>query len=505
MRIISILQRFDISSFKLVAIISNLAFVLLSPLQANAHGDDNEAFSQRGVPGAPSPIVVNEEHKKTLSLATTKVERQVISDTLKATGEVQAAETQTFDVNPPVSGLVKAVYAKQGDTVSKGQTLAQVHSIEVASTLTQLLNELTKLTGEIARVQTRFNSDITLQSNQVQLTKSVLDREEGLLKEGISARKNYQEAKNAYESAQVKLSTLQKQLTQEVKLLEKQRGVIIESAKGQLKIMGIAESTVDASIETGEVTANLPIVAPVSGCISVRAISLGERVDPAKRVFSIVNLNPIWVMVDIFQEQIPKVKEGQKVTIETPSKQTLTGTISSVGSVVDASTKTLHVRIIVENPNHVLRPGMFVTAQISVGGGARSGLVVPESAVVYFQNRPYVFQLLDGKFNPVYIATGLTTDVGVEVAKGLKEGDTIVSSGAKQLSAQSLFNLGSPSSKDSADEDHEDHAKHEQESKQSTNAPANMLMGFFGGLATAFIAVCAWIAFAKVRGRQGDK
>ncbi len=480
-----------------------LLALLFAP-NANAHGDEDKAFATSGASGAPTSVFVTEESKKALSLATTKVERQVISDTLKATGEVQAAETQSFDVNPPVSGQVKAVYAKQGDTVTKGQTLALVHSIEVASTLTQLLNELTKLSGEIARVQTRFNSDITLQTNQVALAKSTLDREEGLLKEGISARKNYQEAKNAYESSQVKLSTLRQQLTQEVSLVEKQRAVIIDSAKGQLKIMGISEATVDEAIKSGKVTANLPIVAPVTGCISVRSISLGERVDPTKRVFSIVNLNPIWVMVDIFQEQIPQVKEGQAVRIETPSKQILKGTISSVGSVVDASTKTLHVRIIVENPNHLLRPGMFVTAQINVGGGAKVGLVIPESAVVYYQDRPYVYQVHDGKFDPVYIATGLTTDIGVEVSKGLKEGDTIVSLGAKQLSAQNLFKPGSQPAESHEEEDGGNHALHEQESKQTINGPANMLMGFFGGIAAAFVAVCVWIALAKLRGRKGD-
>lgn len=491
-------------NLRTISILLLLVLFLFAP-HANAHGDDNEAFSSGGKSGAPSAVFVNEENRKALSLATARVERHIISDTLKATGEVQAAETQSFDVNPPVSGLVKAVNAKQGDTVAKGQTLALVHSIEVATTLTQLLNELTKLSAEIERVQTRFNSDITLQTNQVQLAKSTLDREEGLLKEGISARKNYQEAKNAFESAQVKLSTLHQQLKQEISLVEKQKEVIVHSAKGQLKIMGISEGTVDDSIKSGKVTANLPIVAPVSGIVSERSISLGESVDPNKKVFSIVNLNPIWVMVDIFQEQIPKVKEGQTVRIETPSKQTLKGTISSVGSVVDASTKTLHVRIIVENPNHILRPGMFVTAQINVSGGTQVGLVIPESAVVHYQDRPYVYKEHENKFEPVFIATGLTTDAGVVVSKGLKEGDSIVSLGAKQLSAQNLFNLGSQSSESKEDEDHGDHAQHEQESKQTTNGSATMLMGFFGGIVTALVLVCGWIALAKMRGRKGDQ
>lgn len=478
------------------------AFVLLMLISAFAqpawtHDGDNEAFNQES--NNPEEISVDEQGQKALDIEIGSVRRLVLKDMLQATGEVTAAETQAFDVHPPVPGLVKEVRAKQGDTVQKGQTLALVYSIEVANNLTDLLNERTKINSEIARIQTQLKSDITLQSNQLQLGKAILEREEQLLKEGISARKNYLEAKNTYESASVKLATLRQRLDQEVKLAQKQLEVVTNTAKGQLKIMGISEATVDQAIKSGKVTADLPIVAPVNGCIISRSITLGERVDSTKKVFAIVNLNPIWVMVDIFQEQIPSVKEGQQVVIHTPSKQVLKGVISSVGSIVDASTKTLHVRIVADNQNGVLRPGMFVTARIILGAGNKEALVIPATAVVYAKERPFVYRKNQNHFQPVFIETGLHTNDGIEVTSGLQEGESIIVSGAKQLRAQNMLKPGVAETHEG--EEHEDHKKHEEEERSSAGQPATSLMFFFGGLVSAFAVLAIWAFIAKSRKR----
>ncbi|MBP7861270.1 efflux RND transporter periplasmic adaptor subunit [bacterium] len=462
---------------------------------ASAHEGDNEAFQHSDSSGAPARVDVDEQVIRALEIKVEPVKSGTVKNSLQATGEVKAAETQSFDVNPSVSGVVKQVFAKQGDVVKKGEILATVHSIEVADNLTKLINEKTRISGEIAKTKTQYASDIKLQQNTVDLAKATFDREEGMLKEGISALKNYQVAKNAYQSAQVKLSTLQQRLVQDVKLLEKESSVTISSAKGQLKIMGISPATVDAALDSDQVTANLPIIAPVGGTITTRNITLGEQVDAEHTVFSIVNLDPIWVMVDVYQEQIPRVKLNQEVIITTPSQETLRGTISSVGSVVDEETKTLHVRIVAQNPKGILRPGMFVEALISTGDGNKKGLVIPESAVSYFQEKPYVFLRHEKHFEPKFITIGSRSDEQVEVIDGLKEGDMVVSSGSAQLAAQAL--LKPDADKEHGDEENQDHAEHAHESAKQANSPVQMLIFFFIGFATAFAAVFTWIAVIK--------
>lgn len=483
--------------------ISIVAFLCLGAIKIPclAHGGDESTFAPD--PKVLEKIEVDEQGKKALGIELGTVRRQLLNDNLQATGEVQAAETQAFDVNPPVSGLVKAVYAKQGDAVHKGQTLALVYSIEVADNLTRLLNERTKINSEIARVQTGFKSDIVLQTSQLHLLKSNFEREDELMKEGIAARKSYQEAKNAYESGQVKLSTLRQRLEQDVKLLQRQLEVTTDTAKGQLKIMGISEATVDMAITSGRVTADLPITAPVAGCITTRSITLGERVDPSKKVFSIVNLNPIWVMVDIFQEQIPSVREGQQVIIRTPSKEILKGVISSVGSIVDSSTKTLHVRIVADNPQGVLRPNMFVTAQIAVNSKTKEALAVPESAIIDFEGHAYVFERDGNSFQPIQVETGLHSNGRVEILRGLSEGDSIVVSGARQLGAQSLLKPGVSHAHEG--EAHENHREHEAQEEHRVGLPITMFMFFLGGLVTALILVGVWFVAIKIGKSKGNK
>jgi cobalt-zinc-cadmium efflux system membrane fusion protein len=495
--------------FSALAMLIFLAVCFVYPAQLSfAHSGDNEAFNA-GESSGPEEIEVNEQGLRAIDIQLAKVRSTTLKDILETTGKVKADETRAFDVNPTVTGVVKAVYAKQGDNVSKGKVLALVHSIEVATTLTQLLNDRTRLNSDIARVQTQLKGDITLQTKQVQLSKVTFDREQGMLKEGISAAKNYHEAKNAHESAQVKLLTLQQRLEQEVKLLEKQLAVTTANAKGQLLIMGMTGTAVDTAIKTGMVTADLPVIAPVGGVITLRNITLGQRVSPEDSVFSIVNLSPIWIMIDVFQEQIPRVKQGQQVWIKTPSKQELRGEISSVGSVVDDATKTLSIRVIADNPNGILRPGMFVTAQVVVGQGTSQALVIPETAIVYFKERPFVYEKHEDHFQPVFVTTGLKTSQGVEVKEGLEADETIVVSGAAQLQAQSVLKPGSGHShkeegEESAHEEHhEDHPEHQEgHGKESGNSAASLMI-FFAGAASSLVAVAIFAFFIR-RSRKGD-
>lgn len=461
---------------------------VMVPFSGYAHEGENEAFA-----GAdhdePQAVTANEQGQRALGLEVGAPRYSFLKDTLSATGEVQAAETQSFDVNPPVSGVVQAVYAKQGDTVKKGQVLALVHSIEVATTLTQLLNDRTRIQGDIARVKTERGSEITLQRNQVQLAKSAYDRESELFKEGISAQKSLQEAKNAYDSAQVKLTTLQQQLKQEVALSQNQLKMTLESGIDQLAIMGISRPEVEKSLKTNEVTADLPIVSPVAGAVTQRDMTLGERVEPSKKVFSIVNLNPIWVMVDIYQEQIPNVKQGQEVVITNPSQQSARGKISSIGTVVDDATKTLHVRIVTENPNGVLRPGMFVQAQIVIGSKDKQTLIIPDSALVKDDNRTFVYKKVANSFKPVDVKTGLAVAGDVEILSGITPGDLIVLKGAQQLKAEAVLRPGEGHDDDADDPDH---AAHGADAAPKTNTKAQLAMFFAMGVMAAFVVIAIW-------------
>ena len=282
-------------------------------------------------------------------------------------------------------------------------------------------------------------------------------------------------------------------------LLEKQLAVTINTDKEQLKIMGLSGRAVDEALASGKVTADLSLKAPVSGCVIKRDISLGERIDPGKAVFAIVNLSPIWVMVDIYQEQIPQVKEGQEVLLQTPSKERLAGRISSIGSVVDSATKTLHVRIIADNQKGYLRPGMFVTGEILLGHERRKALTVPETAIVYYKDRPYVYEhhIDEGHFEPAQVVLGEKAGGQVEIVSGLQQGDLIVIAGASQLLAQAI--MKPESQHEHKGEKHEDHAAHQNEQTHASAPAVQLITGLGLGIALTLFCGIVWGLLAKWR------
>lgn len=467
-----------------------LILYVLAGAGAVAHEGHNDAFSE-GQTEATSPVEVDAQGVQALGIRTSAAKAGSIKNILKATGEVKAAETNAFEVNSPASGTVRAVYAKHGDSVNKGQVLATIHSMEVADHLTELIAERNKIQADIDRARMQYQSEISLQQKEVELTELEYKRQQALLEEKIAALKTFQQAKNDYEKAKVKLISLRSRQEQEVQLLKKQLAATVKNMKGQLKIMGISTAAVDRALAGAGVTADLAITAPVSGVVTMREISLGERVEPGKKIFSIVNLNPIWVMVDIFQEQIPHIKLGQQVQLRTPSNQAVTGTISSIDSIVDPVKKTLHVRIVADNRSAVLRPGMFVTAEIVLGDVASNNVVLPAGAVVDSASKHIVYKKSGNKYTPVEVALGAQATGRVEIMQGVSPGDIVVTEGARQLLAQGMIGAESEEHEGPGHDEHGAHEQHEAAMEPEKRPEVLMVMTFVAGLLTAVLAYLA--------------
>lgn len=474
---------------KLASLIVVMLYLLLSGA-ALAHEGHNDAFSE-GHSEGDAPVEVDAQGVQALGIRTGAAGAGSIKNILKATGEVTAAETNAFEVNAPASGTVRAVYAKHGDSVKKGQILATIHSMEVADHLTELIAERNKIQADIDRAKMQYQSEITLQQKEVELTELEYKRQQALLEEKIAALKTFQQAKNDYEKAKVKLSSLRSRQEQEVHLLRKQLAATVKNMKGQLIIMGISTAAVDRALAGAGVTADLAITAPVSGVVTMREVSLGERVEPGKKIFSVVNLNPIWVMVDIFQEQIPNIKLGQQVQLKTPSDQVVTGTISSIDSIVDPVKKTLHVRIVADNRLAVLRPGMFVTAEIVLGNVVSNNVVLPSGAIVDSANKHIVYKKSGDKYTPVEVVLGQQASGRVEVIQGVSPGDVVVTEGARQLLAQGMIGAEAEEHEGPGHDEHGAHEHHEAAMEPETKPEVLMVMTFVGGLLTAVLAYLA--------------
>jgi cobalt-zinc-cadmium efflux system membrane fusion protein len=439
-----------------------MLFALTVPaLTARAHEGHNEAFTQQGTASTAKTVVVAPEGQAAIGIKTQTVQSGSIENAIRATGRVEPAENSAYDINPPASGVVRQVYVQQGDTVAVGSLLATLHSVEMANTLTQLLQDRARMQGEISRLRTKakgdldrtrtqFNRDIAVQQKEVAITKMNYEREDQLLKEGVTARKDFYDAKNAYETAQVKLTALKNQLAQEVKALNQQLAAEVSSlqtqmnlstdaVRKQLAVMGLSSVAFNRAVATNQIVAEIPLTSPVAGVVTFRDITPGEVVDTTKKIFSIVGLGQVWVVIDVFQDQVSRLQVGQQVRITTADNHQITGAISVIGAVVDPARRIVPVRVVVANTYGLLRPGTFVTADIVTAKGG-SAVVVPASAVIEEGGRPIVFVQNGNNFQPVHVTLGSRSFDQVEIKSGLFSGDRIVITGARQLYSQSLLN-----------------------------------------------------------------
>lgn len=474
---------------KKIALVLALTYFLAVPASL-AHGDHDDSFSEGGTEGGAKEVEVDQQGIKALGIKLGKVSTGSVDDVLKATGEVKPAETREFEVTAPVAGAVRNVFAKQNDTVRSGQVLATIHSVETAQMLTDLVSEKTKITSEIEKLKTQYQSDITLQKNEVELLALEYQRQEQLFNEKIAAHKTYQQAFYDYERAKVKLSTLKTKELQDIALLQKQLKLYINNVKAQLKIMGISSKSADTALAGGTVSADLSIKSPVSGVVTFREVTLGERVEPSKKLFSVVDLSPIWIVIDVFQEQLQKIRIGQSVKVISPSSKTMQGIISSIDSNVDPVKKTVHVRVVAENKDGALRPGAFVNAEIVLGSTPSGNVFVPSDAVIESAGKHVVYGRHEKHFEPAEVEIGKVTNGKTEVLSGLKPGEEIVVEGARQLLAQGMLSARAEEHKGEGHDEHDAHGEHAKTMEPASKPEVTMIMMFMAGLATA----CATIA-----------
>lgn len=493
-----------------------LTSMLLSIAPCLAHEGHNEAFSTGATASTAKTVVVAPEGQAAIGIKTQVVQAGSVENTIRATGRVEPAENSAFDINPPAAGVVKQVYVKQGDAVSVGSPLATLHSVEIANTMTQLLQERARMQGEINTLRTKargdldrtriqFQRDIAVQEKEVQITKITYDREAQLLKEGVTARRDYYDAKNAYETAQVKLNALRKQLTQEVSSINRQleseiasrqmqMNLSTDAVRRQLAVMGLGAGAFNSAMARNQVIAEIPLTSPVAGVVTFRDITPGEVVDSTKKIFSIVGLGQVWVVMDVFQDQVANLRVGQEVRVTTADNNQIVGSIAVIGSVVDPTRRTVPVRIVVANTYGLLRPGTFVTADIVVAAGG-TGVLVPASALIEEGGKPVVFVQNGNNFQPVPVTIGARNFDRVEIRSGLFSGDRVVITGARQLYSQSLLNAqAAPAPAD---------AMHgTATSTQATAVPAatagSLVPGILiGVLVAALISLIAWLLLRK--------
>jgi membrane fusion protein, heavy metal efflux system len=252
-------------------------------------------------------------------------------------------------------------------------------------------------------------------------------------------RTNYLKAKDAYALAQKANARAQdlyqhhaiaEQNVEQAQSAEIQASGDLIAAQAALKVMGVADP--DALVKAPP-SFEVPVKAPIGGLVVEQDVSAGQFIQPGTtQCFMISDVSTVWVLVNIYQKDLPYVRVGDQVTIQTEAyPETFHGRIAYVAASLDPSTRTLQARIETNNPGEKLKKDMYVVATVNAGT-IRNALALPDAAVLRdTENQPFVYAASSAnQFGRRPVTLGESLDGKTEIMSGLKPGDQVVGNGS---------------------------------------------------------------------------
>lgn len=343
------------------------------------------------------------------------VERRVLVRTFRAPARVGLNEDAMAHVGSPVAGRVTDLEVKLGDDAARGETLFTIVSPELGTAQSEFLQK---------------RSAASAAAPAVDLAASAHDRAKAL----------YDDSKG------ITLTEVQKREADlrvaEAALLAAQTAA--QAAENHLRVLGMDDAAIAKLAEGGAVDATYRVLAPISGKVVEREVTLGELVDPARdKLLVLADVSRLWVLADVPESRLKDLAVGARahVLLGGEGDHRCEGTVAFVSPLLDDATRSVRVRIDVDDKHPELRPGVFAQAEIeSASAEAQEPvLAVPEDATQTLENATVVFVPVageEGAFRPKPIRAGRAVGGFVPVHSGLAEGERVVVAGSFILKAE---------------------------------------------------------------------
>jgi cobalt-zinc-cadmium efflux system membrane fusion protein len=252
-------------------------------------------------------------------------------------------------------------------------------------------------------------------------------------------RTNYLKAKDAYALAQkasarardlYEHKAIAEQNLEQAESAEVQAGGDLASAQAALKVMGVPDP--DALVKAPP-SFEVPVKAPISGEVVEQDVSAGQLIQPGTtQCFMISDTGNVWVLVNIYQKDLPYVRVGDEVTVQTDTyPEVFHGRISYVAASLDPNTRTLQARIETNNPGEKLKKDMYVVATVNAGA-IPNAIALPDAAVLRdSENQPFVYVAAgSNQFGRRAVTLGESLNGQTEITSGLKAGDQVIGNGS---------------------------------------------------------------------------
>jgi cobalt-zinc-cadmium efflux system membrane fusion protein len=252
-------------------------------------------------------------------------------------------------------------------------------------------------------------------------------------------RTNYLKAKDAYALAQKAYARAQdlyqhnaiaEQNVEQAQSAEVQAGGDLVAAQAALKVMGIVDPD---ELVKAPPSFEVPVKAPIGGLVVEQDVSAGQLIQPGTtQCFMISDVSTVWVLVNVYQKDLPYVRVGDQVTIQTDTyAEVFHGRIAYVAASLDPSTRTLQARIETNNPGEKLKKDMYVVATVNAGT-IQNAIALPDAAVLRdSENQPFVYvEAASNQFGRRSVTLGESLNGQTEITSGLKAGDQVVGNGS---------------------------------------------------------------------------
>ncbi len=324
---------------------------------------------------APAPVT-SQPVVKTVTVAQTDV-----SEELSLTARVQPDPANVVRVYPPASGRLLRVAIRPGDRVQKGSPVAVLESSDIA-----------QARSDYAKAESEYNKD-----------QHALERSQLLFDHKVLSERELEDQKAATEQAKSEL----------------------ERAQDRLKILGAPLKG-----SSNEIT----LVAPRSGSvidIGAAGGELSKSTDNANPICTIADLDSVWIVGDIYEKDLASIRSGEPIdiTINAYPDRHWTAKLAVISDTVDPQTRTLKVRAVLPNPDHLLKPEMFAT--IHVRKPASQALVIPATALLHEGGDTSVMvETKPGNYERRLVTVKSSDTKQAIIASGVRPGETVVAEGA---------------------------------------------------------------------------
>jgi RND family efflux transporter MFP subunit len=388
----------------LLAVGAGTAYLLMRSSQAPARdmeGMQREPATVTGDVGRTEPsftgaalpdvtVTLTEEAVERAGIEVTPVRAGGAGARVRVPGVVEPNAYRRVTVTPLVAGRITRVLVELGDRVRRGRTIAQVYS------------------PELAEAQTTY---VSMQA-ELQAHEQRLRRTERLIEIGAASREELENVHAEHTSLRASVA----------------------GARSRLVLLGMSASAVDRLSAATEITATVDVPAPIAGVVTEREANQGLNVDPAMKLFTIVDLSSVWIVGALYEKDFPRVRVGSSASVTTTAYPDLVlqGRVSYIDPQLNPETRTAQVRVEVGNPRGELRLGMYAEMQVGDTSGT-STAVVPRSAVQTVGDRHVVYLVNPkerGRFVEREVRLGDVADDQVEVLTGVKPGDVVVAEGS---------------------------------------------------------------------------